>query len=368
MTVLAMSAGRLLDAPMEVLQLEEKLTAYWNAVTLITANAHAITRTALHPGDTSELPDWWPKLSDNFNACKEHAQNWIDTIYPSLTKIPQAIINFDDSFASTSTRMLQVLADIDKKPTDELKAKFMSLLTYLLAQLGDSMKDIEDTRTSIKNFTGKMAADHTALTTGAANIAKAVDDTTKSVAQLSARIDILKVEIEQLNMQLTVAALALTTSVTLSFALMSVAPYASIAIAIIGIGVSTGFIIDALVRLKEKQNQIIEDSAKLAREQRLAVVLKAMASTIDSMLAGINAINTHIDTVSSAWATIESKMQAVLKNIQNAKGRDWVDVVKKEIDIETAQRSWKGLREYCEKLQEAMLTQSGTVVPVKGAA
>jgi hypothetical protein len=93
-----------------------------------------------------------------------------------------------------------------------------------------------------------------------------------------------------------------------------------------------------------------------------------MASTIDTMLLGINAITTHIDTVSAAWATIHTKMKAVITNLENAQGRAWVDLVKKELDITTAQRSWAGLRTYCEKLQEAMLTQSGTVVPVKSAA
>jgi hypothetical protein len=188
------------------------------------------------------------------------------------------------------------------------------------------------------------------------------------VAQLTARIDFLKLEIGRLNMQLTVAALSLATSVTVSYALMSVAPYLSIAIAIVGIGVSTGFIIDALVRLKKTQNEIIEASAKLARDQKLIVTLSAIASTIDSIVVAINAITTHIDTVSSAWATIHEKMKAVIENLKKAQGATWVDIVKKELAIETSQRSWTGLREYCEKLQEAMLTQSGTVVPVKGAA
>jgi septation ring formation regulator EzrA len=368
MTILAMSVSSQDAADMEILQLKEKLTAYWNAVTLITANAHAITRTSLVPGDTAELPSWWPTLSANFTACKGHAQNWIDEVYPSLTRIPQAIINFDNAFSVTSNRMLDVLAQIQKQPTDALKAQFMSMLKYLLEQLGDSMTDINETRDAIKSFTRDMAADHTKLTTGSANIAKAIDDSDQSVAKLTARIEFLKLEIDRLNMQLTVAAIALTTSVTVSYALMSVAPYVSLVIAIVGIGVSTGFIIDALVRLREAQNEIIEDSAKLAREKRLVVVLRAMAATIDSIFVAINSITKHIDTVSSAWATIQTKMQSVITNIEKAKGRDWVDVILKELDIATAQKSWTGLRQYCEKLQEAMLAESGTVVPVKGAA
>jgi hypothetical protein len=368
MTVLAMSAVHPNDAPMEVLQLEEKLTAYWNAVTLITANAHAITRTNLVPGDTAELPSWWPTLSANFKACKGHAQDWISDVYPSLVRIPQAIINYDDAFSVASKKMLGLLAQIEQTPTDALKAQFMATLSFLLEALGDSMKEITETKDAIKKFTTDMAADHTALTTGSANIAKAIDDSEKTVAKLLARIDFLKLEIQRLNMQLTVAAISLATSVTVSYALMSVAPYVSLAIAIIGIGVSTGFIIDALVRLKQTQDEIIEDTAKIAREKRLAVVLRSMASTIDTMLLGINAITTHIDTVSAAWATIHTKMKAVITNLENAQGRAWVDLVKKELDITTAQRSWAGLRTYCEKLQEAMLTQSGTVVPVKSAA
>lgn len=368
MRALAMSVSAENDTPMELLQLKEKLAAYWNAVTLITANAHAITRTVLTPGDTEALPSWWPTLSANFKSCQGHAQNWIDTIYPSLTAIPQAIINFDNSFKTTSRKMLDVLAQIDKKPTDELKADFVKLLTYLLDKLGKSMKDIEDTKAAILGFTRDMAADHQALSTGSASIAKAIDDSEQTVARLTARIEFLKLEIDRLNQQLTVAALALTTSVTVSYALMSVAPYVSLAIAIVGIGVSTGFIIDALVRLKQAQDEILASTAQIAREKRLVVILKAMALTIDSMLTGIASITKHIDTVSSAWATLHVKMKSVLDNLKAAEGRSWVDLVYKEMDIETAQTSWTDLREFCEKLQAAMLTESGKEFPVRRAA
>ncbi|HEX3107767.1 MAG TPA: HBL/NHE enterotoxin family protein [Thermoanaerobaculia bacterium] len=367
MTVLAMSMTTQDDAAMDVLQLEEKLTAYWNAVTLITANAHAISKTVLEPGDAGALPSWWPTLSANFKACQGHAQDWISEIYPSLTAIPQAIINFENAFTVTSGLLLDLLAQIQKQPTEELKAQFVSVLKYLLEQLGESMKDIESTKASIKKFTDDMAADHRALSTGSASIQKAIDDSQGTVAQLLTRIEFLKLEIDKLNMQLTVAAIALTTTVTVSYALMNVAPYVAIAIAIIGIGTSTGFIIDALVRLRQYQNEIIEDAQRIEREKRLVVILKAMAATIDSMLVGIDAISKHIDTVSSAWATISVKMKAVTDDLERAQGRQWVDIILKQLDIRKAQTSWKQLREYCEKLQEAMLTQSGTVVPVKAA-
>jgi Bacillus haemolytic enterotoxin (HBL). len=368
MTILALAATSKDEAAMEILQLEEKLTAYWNAVTLITANAHAIARTNLVPDDPSQLPDWWSTLSKNFNACKGHAQDWIDDIYPSLTRIPQAIINYDTAFQVTSSRLLELLADIEKNPTDALKAQFMSVLKYLLDELGQSMTDINETKDAIKTFSQQMAADHTALTTGSANIGKAIDDTKGSVAKLTTRIEFLKLEIERLNMQLTVAAISLTTAVTVSYALMSVAPYIAIAIAIIGIGVSAGFIIDALVRLKDAQNEIIADSARLAREQKLVVVLESMGATVSSMVVAINSITTHIDTVSSAWAQIEGKLKAVITKLESAKGRAWTDVVLKELDIKQSRTNWTYLRQYCERLQEAQLTQSGVVVPVKGAA
>ena len=122
------------------------------------------------------------------------------------------------------------------------------------------------------------------------------------------------------------------------------------------------------MRLKQTQDEINADSAKLAREQKLIVTLEALATTIDTLFVAINAITTHIDTVSSAWATIQTKLKAVVDKLNQAKGREWTEIVSKELDIEQSKVKWTQLREYCERLQEAMLTQSGAVIPVKGAA
>ena len=242
------------------------------------------------------------------------------------------------------------------------------MLNLLLTKLKNCRRDIELVRADIKSFTTDMAADHRALTIGANSIMTAIEDNNKSIVLLKAQIEGLKLEIEQLNVQLIAALHGIAASVVVGYMLMTVTPYLAFAIAVIGVSVSLGFVIDALVRIGKKQQEIVDQAATLKRSEAQGVALAVIASTVDSMNKSIDAITTAIDTVSSAWATLEVKMTSVITALTDASVEHVHDILLQEIDVEAAQIAWSQLKTYAEQLQEIKLKDSGQVTPIKAFA
>jgi len=366
----ALALGRINrdDTATELRQMKEKLTAYTNAVALITANAHTITKASLQKVDAANPPAWWTTLSGNFTACQGHAQTWIDTIYPSLTRVPQAIIDYNTYFQATAGRIDRLLQAMEgKTPTEEQKKTLLSLLNLLVNKLSACRTEVEAVRADIKVFTQEMAADHKALTTGSASITAAIEDTNKNVTRLKLRIEALRLEIVALNAQLTAASVALGASLVVGFVGMTFLPFIMIPIAIIGAGVSIGFMIDAIVRLNETHQEIADDAAELTKNEKQALVLAAIASTVDALVGSIDQITSNIDIVSSTWATLDVKLRSVITSIKAARDEHWLDIVAQEIDIDTSREAWKQLQAFAEKLQQVNLVVTDETIPIHAA-
>lgn len=369
MSVLALAPSTSEDVAREVTQMQEKLSAYWEAVNLITVQAHSITKQVLVKVDEQNPPAWYNTLSTNFKNCQAHAQMWIDTIYPSLTRLPQAIIDYNTYFEATSTRILALLKKIEtRRPTPTERANLILMLNLLLTKLKNCRAEVELVRADIKSFTADMAADYKALTTGAASVTKAIEDNNKVIGELKAMIEALNLELVQLNTQLIAAASGLAASVFVGYVLMSVTPYLAIPLAIIGIGISLGFMIDAMVRIGKKQQEIIDRSAELSKAEAQGLVLAAISMSVETMKKSVDEITKAIDTVSTAWATLEVKMKSVIDNLTSARDEHFHQVLLQEIDIEAAQTAWRQLQAYAEKLQEIKLKDSGQVTPIKAIA
>ncbi len=368
MSVLALARSNRDDTAAELRQMQEKLTAYTNAVAAITANAHTITKASLQQIDPANPPAWWNTLSGNFTACQGHAQTWIDTIYPSLTRVPQAIIDYNTYFQATTTRIDKLLEAMEgKTPTEEQKKTLLSLLNLLVTKLASSRAEVEAVRADIKVFTQEMAADHKALTTGSASITAAIEDTNRNVTRLKERIEALRLKIVALNAQATAAALALGMSFIVGYIGMTFLPFIMIPIAIIGAGVSIGFLIDAAVQLSKTQQEIADDSASLTKNEKQALVLAAIASTVDGLVSSIDQITTNIDVVSAAWATLDVKIKSVMDSIKAARDEHWLDILLQEIDIDASRTAWKQLQEFAKKMQEVGFVVTDETVPIPAA-
>lgn len=350
-----------------VLDMKQKLVDYWNAVSIINANAFAITKTQLTAiDDTEPVPAWWNTLSRNFQSCRDHAQVWIDTVYPSLTRVPQTIITYNTYFNVTTTSIINAMkAFSGRTPTPSEQLAIQTKLNLLLTQLGRAKTEISGVRRDVKNFTDSFAADRIALTTGSASVMEALAADREKVAAINAMIADLKSEIKTLQIALGIA--DVVGGVVMGIAYMT-GGIPGLIIGIVGVGLSTAATWIILDKISDKNKAIDAHTAKLGLIARRTVSLNAIDASIQDLTANIDAINSCCEVVGKTWETYESDMSGLIARLTAARDNDWTDILQKGMDLGAAQEAWKNLDTFARDLQKVGMVYDPNPYRVRGAA
>jgi len=372
MSVLALVRSTPEAAGNDVQAMKQKLVDYWNAVANINASSFGIVKTELKRIDESaEPPAWWNELSGNVKACQGHAQFWIGTIYPSLTRVPQTIITYNTFFGITIRSVIDLMKKVEARTaTAADKQAIKDKLGLLVTQLGTSKKQVGAVRTDIKNFTDQLAADHTALSSGAASVTAALKENEKEVQRLTALVEELRAELQSLMDKMTVAQVAMGVSMTIvGVAMFSMGPFGTIGLVIglIGaVGSAVAWVI-LLEKAKDKQAEIDRELPKLDKAALQAFALKAIDASVKNLIGNIDTINENITIVADTWAKLETDLSGILTKLNAASDDQWVDIIQKGMDIGAAQEAWKSLAEFAGKLQKVDVAIDPNVRPVKAA-
>lgn len=367
MSVLALVRSTPHATASAVLDMKQKLVDYWNAVATINANAFAITKTQLSAiDDDGPAPDWWTTLSTNFTSCRGHAQVWIDTIYPSLTRVPQSIVSYNTFFTVTSNSIIQEVKKFaGRTPTAQEKAAVQSKLNLLLTQLGKSKTQVAGVRTDVTRFTDSFEADRTALTTGTASVMKALTADKEKVEQINALIEELKAEVKALEAQMGIASVGIGLSIGIGFLVGGVA---GLVIGLIGVGVSVAVMVVLGVKLSAKNDAIEAETAKLGPLARRTVSLNVIDSSVQDLHAAIGAIKTCAEVVSKTWEGLEADLGNIITKLTSARDEEWADIIQKGLDIGAAQEAWKSLDKFARDLQNVGTIFDETEYRLEGAA
>src|SRR5688572_417849 len=217
MSVLALVRTTSEAAAADVTAMKQNLVDYWNAVANINANSFAIVKTELKKIDEEDYqPPWWYELSDNFSRCQGHATFWLDTIYPSLVRVPQSIITYNTFFSITSRSVFDLIRKVAfGTATAADRRAIKDKLGLLVRQLGTARTQVADVRVDIRAFTDQLADDHRALTSGAASVTEALKANKKEVERLNKLIDDLKDELKSLQEELGITEVAAGVSIGL---------------------------------------------------------------------------------------------------------------------------------------------------------
>lgn len=372
MSVLALVRTTPEAAGHDVLSMKQKLVDYWNAVAAINASSFGIVKTQLRRIDESaDPPAWWNELSQNIKDCQGHAQFWLGTIYPSLTRVPQAIINYNTFFGITTRGVIDLLKKVESgKATAADKQAIKDKLRLLVTQLGVSKGQVNAVRFEIKLFTEQLAADHKALTTGAASVTNALDANKKDVERLNQLIDSLREELTSLNEQMNVAGIAAGVSIAIiGVALLSFGPFGTIGmvIGLLGAAGATAAFLVLLDKAKAKEAELQRELPKLDKAATQALALKAIDSSVKHLIGNIDTINDNIGVVADTWAKLETELTGIIAKLDAAADDQWADIVRKSMDLGAAQEAWKNLAEFANKLQKVELTIDPTIHPVQAA-
>jgi hypothetical protein len=354
------------NAASDVQAMKVKLVDYWNAVASINANAHTIVNTNLRKVDeTGAQPEWWDGLSKNFHDCQSHAQVWLDTIYPSLTRVPQSIIHYNMYFNLTSQRILQLVTKLASgTPSEEDKRKLIELLTLLVTKLGASKTAVRAVRDDIKSFTALLAADHVALTTGASSVSQALKADEEEVKKINLLIEEIRSAIKDLNFRLGLAEGGLGLAITVGIVGAFFLPWLFIPLAIIGAGASIAAIVILSDQLAEKQTALEAEVKKVGKIALQVIVLQAIAASVDVLTDAIDDINDNIEVVADTWEKLEGDLGAIIEKLSVAPDQDWSKIITKGFDIAAAREAWKHLADFASDLQKVEITADATVVPL----
>lgn len=367
MSVLALVRSTPQASASAVLDMKQKLVDYWNAVAIINANAFAITKTQLTAIDQDgPAPEWWTALSTNFKTCREHAQVWIDTIYPSLTRVPQSIVSYNTFFNVTSRSIVEEVRKFaGRTPTAQEKAAVQSKLNLLLTQLGKSKTQVAAVRTDVTAFTDSFEADRIALTTGTASVMKALKADKETVERINALIEELKAEVKALETQLGIVSIGIGISIGIGFLVGGVA---GLVIGLIGIGVTVAVMVVLGEKLSAKNSAIEAETKKLGPIARRTVSLNAIDASVQHLFGAIGTIKTCAEVVSKTWEGLESDLSNIITRLTSARDEDWADIIQKGLDIGAAQEAWKNLDKFARDLQKVGTVFDETEYRLKGAA
>ncbi len=363
MSALAFARAAIDDTAAELADIQAKLTTYLNAVAKITADAHTMRNAVLVAVNPNNEPSWYAPLKANFTNAQTHAANWLDTIMPDFTNVPQAIIDYNNTFSVTYDSIMAILKAIGTgNPTSKQRADLLDLFGGLTDELTAKQAKIKAVQDEIKTFNDNLAADNTALTTGAASINNAIHDDEKRIANLTVEIVSLQAEIAKMNRLMTASEIGVAGFFVVSMLMMNSGPLA-LAVGVIGVGSSLAGIIAATVIIRRDQSKIDDDQAEITQDQAQIVVLNVIANTVSTLVGTIKDAEAQMNPVLSTWATLAVKMKAVTDKLADASGPDFLKILKETIDLEASKKAWEQLADFATKMQATPITIS-TDAPV----
>lgn len=283
--------------------------------------------------------------------------------------MPQAIISFNDTFDAAYDIIMQLLKDIGSNPpTDQQKQALMDAIQALKNELDTQQTHIQGVRDQVVQFNDNLSSDNTALTTGSASVTNAITEDKKKVVDLTADISKLQVQISTMQKLLTAAEIGIVAGVVVSMILMETGP-AALVVGVLSIGGSAAALIAAATIIRKDQDKIIDDQADIKAESAQIVVLNTIANTVSKLVDTIKDAGLQMDTVLGTWATLSTKMQAVITKLNQASGTDWLKIIKEELDMNSSKRAWDQLTDFATKMQQTTVTvSSDPPLPIRQAA
>lgn len=342
------------DAPVT----EASLNAFGNAVASVSAYSNAVRFTELAVVPGSE-PAWYAALNGNLTNMKTHAQAWIDTIGPSMTAIPQAIINFGDTFEGQYATIVALLTAIGSgTPTKQQKKDLLTEMNALLVALEAQRQTIVDANGRLIQFNDNLSADHQALTTGAASITNAIASDNTDITLVNLAMKNLQADIDAMNQVVKWSAVGLGASIFVGIVGVVVAFVTFgagaliVAGAVVGAGLSIAGLAVAETRIKDDTAALQQKTQQLSDDHRQIAVLNSVANAVDSLAQKNAAAGSAMDVVLSDWATLSAKLKAVIDDLDQAKGD--IGSILDLGDMATTRTAWQQLTGFATNMQTSL--------------
>ncbi|MEA2488823.1 MAG: hypothetical protein QOH21_615, partial [Acidobacteriota bacterium] len=322
MTALMLVTNDEQDLSINVTVSKEVLAEQLDSLSIVTAYAHAIANTVINP--VSSPPEtWYGPLSDSLSCAKTHAQTWIAEIAPDIgSKIPQSIIDYDNTFTEAATRILRIIGTKDTL-SDAEKKQVIDLISDVLSEVEDQKSEIKRVSDKVLKLSNDFACDYKALAEGSNSAAVAVDLAKSDQLEIENKIQELQTKLDDARSKVTISGIGLGLSIFIAvagFALAvatggAAAPLVVGAIGLIGTGVAATFTGIFTAEISSLISQIAERQTALTNKKRQVTALSGLLDTVTKLKTHNEAAKQALTSVSTMWNTLGLKLDAVLKNL-----------------------------------------------------
>ncbi|HEY3742380.1 MAG TPA: HBL/NHE enterotoxin family protein, partial [Bryobacteraceae bacterium] len=301
----------------------------------------------------------------NLTDIKKHAQMWLDTIGPSMTTVPQAIISFNNDFQGQSTTILELLDAIGfNKPTPTQKQDLVTLLGSLYDSLEKRQQEILAVNANLVQFNNELGKDYALLSSGADSITKAIksdQDQLKLILQ-----DIQDLQGLILNLKQEVTSLEIAEGVTIFLGLVGalVAAFsggtggAIIVVALTGVGAEVALEVAVKKEIVAAQAKLFNDQDEASAEVKQIAVLNGVAMTVSNLEKQNVSSGAAMTDVLTTWNTLIIKMKAVITDVETAETD--IGTILDAGDVRSAVTAWGQLTAFATNMQTAL----GNLVPL----
>ncbi|OUB12040.1 enterotoxin C [[Bacillus thuringiensis] serovar konkukian] len=255
---------------------------------------------------------------------KNNANYWLDNLKPRIMNTNQNIVNYNDTFQAHYSTLLTA---IDQKDTEKLKTELEKLYQSILT----NKSEVDELLEQLRTFRNEMATDTQNFKQDTNQLTTILASTTAGIPLLEQQINAYNESIKKSNDQIIAGSVLCATLIT----------------CIIGgpmIATAKSNIASA-----EREIQILQ--ARISGAQAEIAIITDAKNKATNMTETIDTAITSIQNMSNLWNTVAAKYNNLMKNIAFITPEEFAFI--KE-DLNTAKDSWQDLKNYADKLYEAV--------------
>ncbi|HUZ00797.1 MAG TPA: HBL/NHE enterotoxin family protein [Thermomicrobiaceae bacterium] len=335
---------------------QQQLTTTVNANAVITAYSHALQYVVIQ-----QLPNqgsWFDTFNANLKLAQQHAQVWVETLGPEVfATIPQAIINYGNTFTAATQDILGILQQIQGVPTQQQQDDINNLINAVLVELQAQQTTLSDVYQQLQTFMQTVQADHTALATGQNSAQAQVQIDETQLAKIQAKINSIQQQIQSDSQKalmseigLGVAIFVTVAAIALTVATGGIAAPIAIGVGVLGIGAAIAGTVIFNQDVSQDFDDLYAQQKALSDEQAQVSGLIGITNAINSLVTANEAATQALSDVLDTWQVLEQKLKAVVTDLQNAEAPN-IPAIIESLDIQTAQTAWNQLVTFATSMQ-----------------
>ncbi len=301
----------------------DDIKAYALAMLDLTAYNSAIEKVDLIPLIQNNVA-YTDFCSTYFPKIKAHAQNWLNSILPNFTAVPQSISNYYGTIDLISTPIIGVINSLIQNPADAgKKAKLVEQLSRLQTAVQAEIQTVAGIQSNIQNFTDSLTTDLKTLEDCVNNLTTQLGVDQNTVADLNSEMVKLKKDLK--NWSITVGAMGAAGVIGgiccgVGGTFIAAVPVGPIVL-IIGIVVAIAAAVIAAVGsaiIHQDQQDILEKQKLLDDVSKDVTTLNMVNQHVQAVVEDNEKAFIAIAKIAALWNSVDTELNEIVTEISDS--------------------------------------------------